>query len=212
MRLTFTAAVCAVIGLGLGACGDDDECSDSSKCVAADTQDTSETTPDTVAETTAETTPDTVAETTPDTVAETTPDTVAETTAETVEEVTPAETVEETSPEVVVAKVTWDDVYDIFASSCTPCHNSATAGGGPSGGHSIASTDKAVAYAASQRNANIGKCSGKTIGECALIRIKDGSMPASGDCSRTPKGPKCPDAAEQALIQQWFDDGMLETN
>ena len=184
MRLTFTAAVCAVIGLGLGACGDDDECSDSSKCVAADTQDTSETTPDTV----------------------------AETTAETVEEVTPAETVEETSPEVVVAKVTWDDVYDIFASSCTPCHNSATAGGGPSGGHSIASTDKAVAYAASQRNANIGKCSGKTIGECALIRIKDGSMPASGDCSRTPKGPKCPDAAEQALIQQWFDDGMLETN
>lgn len=192
MRLTFMAAVCAVIGLG--ACGDDEKCDDSAKCAAPDT---SETAQETVAETVQEVTPT---------------ETVEEVAAETVQEVTPTETVEETSPEVVVEKVTWDDVYAIFAADCTPCHNSQTPGGGPSGGHSIGSTNKAIAYAASQKNANIAKCSGKTVGECALIRIKDGSMPASGDCSRDPKGPKCPDSDEQALIQQWIDDGQLEHN
>ncbi len=37
-------------------------------------------------------------------------------------------------------------------------------------------------------------------------------MPASGDCKSDPKGPKCPDSDEQALIQQWIDDGQLEHN
>ncbi len=119
------------------------------------------------------------------------------------------EVVEETSPEVseeTTGPVTWDAVYPIFASSCTPCHGGNTPTGG-SGGHAIASADKATAYAASQLNADV--CPGKTIGECALVRIQNGSMPASGDC-QNPIGPKCPDAAEQALIQQWIDDGMLE--
>jgi hypothetical protein len=127
--------------------------------------------------------------------AETTPDTSAETTAET----------SETTP----APVTWDDVYPIFVASCTPCHGGATPSSGPSGGHSIASADKAVAYQASQRDATHSKCSGKKIGECALIRIQDGSMPASGDC-QDPKTAKCPDQDAQALIQQWVNDGMLE--
>lgn len=181
MRLTFLVTVCAALGLGIGACGDD----------ADTTADTSQP---------------------QDTSGETAAETVAETIAETTEETTPSETVEETAQEVVATKVIWDDVYAIFAASCSPCHDSQTPGGGPSGGHSIGSSNKAIAYAASQKNANIAKCAGKVVGECALIRIQDGSMPASGDCRSDPHGAKCPDSDEQALIQQWIDDGMLEHN
>lgn len=121
---------------------------------------------------------------------------------ETVAEVT--ETVETET----VALTTWDDVYAIFAANCSGCHTSDTPTGGPSGGHSIASTDKDVAYLASQNNATLAKCTGKTIGECALIRIQDGSMPASGDCSDDPPGDKCPTAEEQAIIAKWIADGQ----
>ncbi len=180
MRLTLLVTVCAALGLGIGACGDDGE-TDTDVPDLQETQDTS---------------------------GETAAETVAETTAET----TPTETVEETAQEVVATKVVWDDVYPIFAASCSPCHNSQSPGGGPSGGHSIGSSNKAIAYAASQKNANLTKCAGKVVGQCALIRIQDGSMPASGECRSDPHGAKCPDSAEQALIQQWIDDGMLEHN
>jgi len=169
------------------ACGDDETKSDTSQ-----PQDTAAETTDTAAPDTAA--PDTA---TPDTAQDTaTPDTAVEETA--------AEVTEEVTPEAV----TWDDVYPIFAASCSPCHAAGSATGG-SGGHSIASTDKAVAYQASQRPANIAKCAGKVVGECALIRIQDGSMPATGDC-QDPKTDKCPDAGEQELIQRWIDQGMLE--
>ena len=182
--------MCAVIALSMGACGDNGGTS----ADTAQAQDTAAGAADT------------------DT-AEATLDASAETRPETVDEVSGPETVDEvsteTTPDTAAATVTWDDVYPIFAASCAPCHNSATPNGGPSGGHSIASSNQAVAYQASQLPARIAKCAGKKIGECALIRIQDGSMPASGDC-REPKTDKCPDASEQALIQQWIDDGMLE--
>lgn len=121
---------------------------------------------------------------------------------ETVAEVT------ETTETEVVALTTWDDVYAIFTDNCSGCHTSDTPTGGPSGGHSIASTDKDVAYLASQNNATLAKCAGKTVGECALIRIKDGSMPATGDCSDDPPGEDCPTAAEQAILEKWIADGQ----
>lgn len=195
MRLAWLATL-MIVPL-LGACGDDgDDKTDTAQDTAADTSvDTAA--PDTTADTVV---PDTTADTAvPDTTADTSPETIEETTAETIEEVA-----EEVTPD----KVTWDDVYPIFRGSCVPCHASGTATAG-SGGHSIASADKAVAYQASQLRADIAKCDGKTIGECALIRIRDGSMPATGDC-QDPKTDDCPDAAEQTLIQRWIDDGMLE--
>lgn len=183
----------------IGACGDDgDTQTDTAQPqdTAAETSDTA--TPDTSAPDTS--TPDTIADdtATPDTLADdtATPDTVAD------------DTTEETTEEVTPVAVTWDDVYPIFAASCSPCHASGSATGG-SGGHSIASPDKAIAYQASQRDANIDKCSGLKVGECALLRIQDGSMPATGDC-REPKTDKCPDTGEQELIQRWIDQGMRE--
>jgi len=150
-----------------------------------------DTAPDT---TPADTAPDTAIDTTP---ADTAPDTAGDTTA-----------VDTTPAEVDPGLVTWDDVYPIFSTSCTPCHAGASPTAG-SGGHAIASPNKAVAYDASQLSADLAKCAGKTIGECALIRIQDGSMPATGDC-QDPVKAKCPDVDEQALIQQWITDGMLE--
>jgi hypothetical protein len=102
--------------------------------------------------------------------------------------------------------VTWDQVRPIFATSCSPCHSGNTATSG-TGGHSIASSNADVAYAASQLDANIAKCAGLKVGQCALVRIRDGSMPATGDC-REPIQAKCPELDEQALIEQWIEDGM----
>lgn len=115
----------------------------------------------------------------------------------------------ETTPETTPSGATWDDIYPIYAASCGPCHSSGSPDGGPSGGHSIASTDRAVAYQASQRAATAAQCSGLTVGECGLVRIQDGSMPANGAC-QDPKTDQCPDAGQQALIQAWIDAGMPE--
>ena len=162
------------------ACGDDG----GEGVAAADTRDVTETNGDTGGEVTPDTT---LRDTAPDTEPDTTPDTEPDTSA----------------------GVTWDDVYPIFATSCTPCHRGTGSATSGSGGHSIAATDKAIAYDASQLSADVPRCAGMTVGECALIRIRDGSMPATGDCQE-PVTAKCPDADEQALIEQWIADGMRE--
>lgn len=179
--------------LGTSACGDDAEATDS----------------DTKADTTTDTgAPDATDTTTTDTA---TPD-VADT-APPDDTATPNDTgapdVADTSPGDVAAVTRFSDIHQIFVSDCGGCHTGATPSSG-SGGHALGAADVSVAYQASQKLANIAKCSGKTVGECALIRIKDGSMPASGDCNNTPKGEKCPTEAMQALIQAWIDDGQLE--
>lgn len=208
----------ATVGmLALGACSNDDD---------GGATDTGATTPDTTVDSTDSAAPDSAApdsaapETaTPDSaVPDTTPDTAVDTTP--VEDTAPVDTEPEpmdigpdgidpdSSPDADVGPevVTWDAVQPIFATSCAPCHagNSATAG---SGGHAIGSPDPDVGYAASQLDAAIAKCSGLTKGECALLRIRDGSMPATGEC-REPVQPKCPDVDEQALIERWVNDGM----
>lgn len=201
-------AFLAVMSAG---CGDDGDARES------DTGALAETVADVTADSAAEVESDTVSspETLDTTVAETetvAPDAVQDAEQDLAPDTTPADTAADLIPsdtaEVAPAVVTWDDVYPIFATSCTPCHAGAAPTQG-SGGHALASPDKAVAYDASQLPADLAKCAGKTIGECALIRIQDGSMPASGDCQE-PLGAKCPDLAEQALIQQWIADGMRE--
>jgi hypothetical protein len=78
------------------------------------------------------------------------------------------------------------DVQPIFAAKCGFCHN-----GGGSGGHNIGTS-----YADTQLSSY--SCPGLTKGECALVRIKNGSMPGSP--------PVTP--AEEAILQAWIDAGM----
>jgi hypothetical protein len=78
------------------------------------------------------------------------------------------------------------DVKPIFAAKCGPCHT-----GGGSGGHNIG-----LNYADTQLASYY--CSGLTKGQCALVRIQNGSMP--GSPAVTP--------GEQAIIQAWINQGM----
>jgi len=126
---------------------------------------------------------------------------------DTIEETTP-DTVEADIPPDTAGKTTWDEVHTTFATKCAPCHAGISANDG-AGGHAIASGDKQIAYDASQLSAGIAKCSGKKVGECAHIRILDGSMPQGANCGTTPQGAACVTPAQQALIQQWIQDGML---
>ena len=68
-------------------------------------------------------------------------------------------------------------------------------------------------YSTMLKNAGNSKCKGKNHGECMLIRIKNGSMPEKKGCSGDPAKDAgksaCLNAAEQATVQQWLDDGML---
>lgn len=113
----------------------------------------------------------------------------------------------ETAGETTTDPVTWDEVASIFVDSCAGCHANAPG----SGGHVIAAGDLDDSYAASQQNATASHaaCAGKKVGECALIRIQDGTMPQGGACASDPPGAQCPTTAEQDLIQQWIDDGQL---
>lgn len=144
---------------------------------------------------------------------DTTADTIEET-AE-VEDTVAPDTTPDTEPETTepdtpdtFGKVTWDAVHGIFASKCGTCHGGFLPNDG-SGNHAIGSGDRDVAYAASQRDANFAQCAGKKVGECAFIRISNGSMPQGKNCAGNPNATGCVTAAEQQLIQDWIRDGML---
>ncbi len=100
-------------------------------------------------------------------------------------------------------------VHAIFTAKCTPCHAGSAPEAG-SGGAALGASDSAVSFDATQLDAGFAACAGKSKGECALIRIKDGSMPKGGGCDTDPNGADCVTAAEQAIIQQWIDGGMAE--
>ena len=209
-----------VLGLALGACSDDEgdttdgrgDATDAVQETAGDTA--GDTAPDTNGEdsrpdeTAVDTANDSAVDTATDSAVDTATDTAVDTATDTAVD-TAIDTAADTTPDTAVdtdtsVGVTWADVHPVFASSCAPCHQGAT----PSGGHAIASANIDTAYAASQLDAKIAKCAGKKVGECALIRIRDGSMPATGEC-REPVQPKCPDLEEQDLIEAWIDGGML---
>lgn len=144
---------------------------------------------------------------TADTTDDTAPDTAIPDTEPEVEEDT---ALPDTEPEVedTAGKTTWDAVHGIFATKCAPCHAGVEPDDG-AGGHAIASGDKDIAYAASQRTSNFAQCVGKKVGECALTRILNGSMPQGKNCAGNPGAAGCVTAAEQQLIQEWLSDGML---
>lgn len=138
-------------------------------------------------------------------VTDTVQDTVEQDTSPDVE---PDTAVEDTSAPDTAGRVTWSAVHSIFANKCAPCHAGVVADDG-AGGHAIASGDIDVAYEASQLDAGFAQCVGKKVGECAMTRILNGSMPQGKNCAGNPNGAGCVTAAEQQLIQDWLTDGML---
>ena len=95
-------------------------------------------------------------------------------------------------------------VGTILSAKCSGCHT-----GGSSGGHNIGSTASDAA-----KTANSPACSGLTVAECAIKRIKDGSMPLGGGCSGDPAtdsgNSACLSAEEQETVQSWVDAGAPE--
>jgi hypothetical protein len=79
-----------------------------------------------------------------------------------------------------------NDVQPIFFAKCGPCHT-----GGGSGQHNMG-----ISYTDTQLASY--NCPGLTKGECALIRIQNGSMPGSPAVT----------IAEQDIIQAWISQGM----
>jgi hypothetical protein len=99
--------------------------------------------------------------------------------------------------------VTYADVKPIFMAKCTPCH---ATGGAGAGAHKLAeSADDATKASYS--------CSGKKKGECTIVRVKAGTMPAitpkcTGNPATDAANSKCLTEAEQEKLQAWVDGGL----
>ena len=51
-------------------------------------------------------------------------------------------------------------------------------------------------------------CAGKTVAECNVIRMKDGSMPNDGGCATDGPDPeKCPSAEDIKIVEDWVAAG-----
>ena len=84
------------------------------------------------------------------------------------------------------------EVQAIFAEKCSGCHD-----GAGLGGHNIANAYSEVA----KDNGGGGACSGTTtVGECAVKRINNGSMPLGAPLT----------ADQKATVQAWADAGFPE--
>lgn len=79
----------------------------------------------------------------------------------------------------------------VFQGNCSGCHANSPG----SGGHNIA-----MDYSDATSPASHASCSGLTVGECALIRAGNGSMPP---------GPGSISADHLAILQAWVDGGLL---
>ncbi|WP_437626052.1 hypothetical protein [Sorangium sp. So ce1151] len=103
----------------------------------------------------------------------------------------------------------WADVEPILTARCAPCHTTSPT---PPGGFKID-------YASSQLDAEHAACAraGLSKGACALMRVRDGSMPAmgqgmakcTGDPERDAGNAKCLTAAEQETLASWVEGGEL---
>ena len=95
-----------------------------------------------------------------------------------------------------------EDVQPILQQHCSPCHTTLKSGG----------VNHASSYADTQVASKV--CAGKLVGECVIVRIKDGSMPFGKGCTGDPaadaSNPACLTADEQATVQAWVDAGQPE--
>ncbi len=103
------------------------------------------------------------------------------------------------------ATPTYDaDVQPILGAKCIGCHT-----GGNSGSHNIGNT-----YADASKSTINAQCSGLTVGECTIVRIQSGQMPAGAGCTGDPAqdtaNAACLTQAEQDTLQAWIDGGLPE--
>ncbi|MDX2021851.1 MAG: hypothetical protein SF187_16560 [Deltaproteobacteria bacterium] len=101
------------------------------------------------------------------------------------------------------AAVTYDGkIKAIFTEKCGGCHT-----GGGSGGLDLRQ------YSETQKTGG-ANCAGKKVGECALARIKAGTMPKDKGCSGNPVTDSgkaaCLTKAQQDDLQAWIDGGMKQ--
>jgi hypothetical protein len=112
---------------------------------------------------------------------------------------------------IVEASGTYADVQPIFQAKCSPCHVGEVAGSclQPGTGTCFASF-----YEDTQGPAGFA-CSGRTLYECIIIRIKDGTMPRGRGCSGNPTqdagNDSCLDASEIEAVEAWALNGGPET-
>ncbi len=97
-----------------------------------------------------------------------------------------------------------NDAQPIYMDKCAPCHTSFG-----SGGHNIGTS-----YADAFLAADDSDCDGLNVGECTIVRIQSGEMPAGAGCTGDPAAdagnPACLTQLEQDTIQAWIDRGLPE--
>lgn len=91
--------------------------------------------------------------------------------------------------------------HAVFAAKCGECHTI-----GRSGGHGIGQMDQNAAFMDSQMMSNIVMPG--TIGNAALVRIMNGSMPLGGNCMANPTGPACLTPEQIAVVRSWVEGGQ----
>lgn len=87
---------------------------------------------------------------------------------------------------------------DVFDKFCARCHDA------------IAPkfTDDPSLHATDAAGAVAPDCAGKTVAECNVIRMKDGSMPNDGGCATdSPDPEKCPSADDIKIVEDWVAAG-----
>jgi len=96
------------------------------------------------------------------------------------------------------------DTQPIYFDKCDPCHT-----GLGFGGHNIGTT-----YEDALKPATNVNCTGLMVGECTIVRIQRGEMPAGAGCTGDPVqdagNAACTTQLEQDLIQAWIDAGLPE--
>ncbi len=99
-----------------------------------------------------------------------------------------------------------DDVQPILAKYCDSCHTTSGLGG-----HNVASN-----FEHAGKPTSGPACAGAAnVAECAILRIKNGSMPLGTQCTGDPdqdaeNSDGCLTADEQATVQAWVDAGLPE--
>ena len=109
-----------------------------------------------------------------------------------------------------VACVTYEEVQPVFAAKCSPCHMGESAssclrsGSGPC---------FASFYEDTQGPSS--RCAGKTMFECMLIRILNGTMPRRKGCSGNPASDtgndSCLTDSELDMVEAWVTAGAPES-
>ena len=109
-----------------------------------------------------------------------------------------------------IACVTYENVQPVLQAKCSPCHVGETERTCSGRG-----TGPCFASFYSDTQGSSSRCPGKTMFECMLIRILNGTMPRRGGCSGNPEqdgdNDSCLTEAELDMIEGWVTAGAPES-